>query len=183
MGIYRHRKLFSRWFSGARRSSISVRYKTFYRSAIVIAPSRLGRRCSTAIKSICVITIAGFAAAPELPACATLHNIVANATNSELEQIRNAALAYLEQTDKPDLNEFKAAFIAELKRGAIIKDEDTIRIGLWLFEDRNGQPCLIREPNHIAPVVHAFGLKLLKRSEGWSVVDDFDETQRFKIEE
>lgn len=91
-------------------------------------------------------------------------------TKADLEQIRNAAIAYWQQSD----HEFKNTFIQELEQGAIfIKDADTeagkMSIGSWILEEKEGEIILKRPTayNPEAIMIADFILHIVKKGEDW----------------
>jgi hypothetical protein len=97
-------------------------------------------------------------------------------TADDLEEIRDAVITYYE-TAKP---EFWRSFVAELKRGAINKLNDSLAIGIWQLQSANNGIALVRQPP-ISPEMHYFGINLAKQNGKWTVLSQFHEKERLDL--
>lgn len=99
---------------------------------------------------------------------------VTQLTTDELEDIRRAAVAYLE-AKKPLKWEIHAS---EIGLGGILLLGGEQRIGRWKIERQPDSVTLIREAD-IAPEVRRFGLTLSNTSGRYQVTADFWERESF----
>jgi hypothetical protein len=99
-------------------------------------------------------------------------------TSRDLEDIRSAALKYLRNTQ----HEFQTTFVPELERGAIVANGKDARIGIWAFEESDGQFLLIRQPP-ISQTMRYFGLVLKRKQNDWNVESDFQEIEKLDLQD
>lgn len=99
-------------------------------------------------------------------------------TTNDLEEIRSAAITFLQQTQ----HEFRTTFIPELERGAIITAPKGVRIGIWVFEQHADRFALIRQPP-VSPIMRYFGLILKRKDHRWIVESDFQEIEKLDLQE
>lgn len=96
----------------------------------------------------------------------------AQLTKADLEQIKAAAIQYYEHSN----NQFRSAFIAELRRGVIRADKTIARIGIWVIQEREKKLELVRQPPP-SEVMYYFGLHLRRLEHGWFIEGDFEERE------
>ena len=96
-------------------------------------------------------------------------------SNSDLEEIKQAAIIYL-KTNKPLKWE---VHLAEIERGAVLDLSHEQRIGRWIVTSERESVTLIRDAD-IAPEVRRFGMVFARKDGEYVVTSDFWERESFE---